>query len=122
MHEIFKVSGVVMRGDGRGNALGFPTANIRLHKKIPEGIYAGIVKFNGRIYHAAVFVGSARTFQKTDVKVECYIFDFSKDIYRRWITVKLYKKIRENKRFETVEALVEQMKMDVGRIREYFDL
>jgi riboflavin kinase / FMN adenylyltransferase len=122
MNELFKISGVVMRGDGRGREMGFPTANIRLHKKIPEGIYAGTVLINGKQYHAAVFVGSAKTFQKTSVQVECYLFDFDKTIYGKWITVRIFKKIRDNQKFENADSLVEQMKKDVEEIKEYFKM
>jgi riboflavin kinase/FMN adenylyltransferase len=120
MKELYKIEGMVVRGESRGKGLGFPTANIRLNKKIPEGIYAGTVIFNGTTYHSASFVGSAKTFQKKDVKLESYILDFNNDIYGKRITVKLYKKIRENIKFDSVESLVEQMKKDVEEIKEFF--
>jgi riboflavin kinase/FMN adenylyltransferase len=120
MEELYKISGVVIHGANRGKELGYPTANIRLHKKIPEGIYAGSVTINGKLHPAAVFVGSAKTFQRTDVKVECYIFNFDKQIYGKWITVKLYKKIRENKEFDSVEDLTAQIEKDVEEIKNFF--
>jgi riboflavin kinase/FMN adenylyltransferase len=120
MEELYRISGTVQHGESRGKELGFPTANIRLYKKIPEGIYAGSVMINGKSYQAAVFVGSAKTFQKTDVHVECYIFDFDKSIYGKWITVKLYKKIRENQKFENADTLVEQMEKDIEEIKIFF--
>jgi len=120
MEELYKISGVVILGDNRGKEMGFPTANIALHKKIPEGIYAASVTINGKVYHAASFVGSAKTFQKTEVKVESYLFDFNQDLYGKMITVKLYKKIRGNKIFDSVEELVAQMKKDVEEIKEFF--
>lgn len=120
MEELYKISGVVIRGESRGKGLGFPTANVRLHKKIPEGIYAGSVTINGKVYFSASFVGSAKTFQKTDVKLENYLLDFAMDIYGKWITVRLYKKIRDNQQFDSVEELVKQMREDVVQIREFF--
>lgn len=120
MEVLFSISGVVTKGEQLGKQLGFPTANIRLHKKVPEGIYAGSVTINGKLFYAATFVGSAKTFQKTDVKVESYLLDFDKNIYGKWITVRLYKKIRRNKKFNSVEKLVEQMNKDVEAIREFF--
>src|ERR1700733_5340147 len=110
MDELYKISGVVIQGEKRGKTLGFPTANIKLNKKIPEGIYASTILINGKLYQAASFVGSAKTFKKTDVKLESYIFDFEQDIYGKSVTVRLYKKMRENKIFDSVDALVEQMK------------
>ena len=120
MEELYRISGTVQHGDQRGKELGFPTANIRLHKKIPEGIYAGTVMINGKVYQAAVFVGSAKTFQKTNVMVECYIFDFDKTIYGKWITVKLHKKIRENQQFGSADELVTRMNKDIEEIRDFF--
>lgn len=120
MDELYKIIGVVIQGENRGKALGFPTANIALHKKIPEGIYASEISINGKKYKAASFVGSAKTFQKTDVKLESYIFDFDQDIYGRSITVRLYKKVRDNIKFDTVDELVSQMHKDVEEIKELF--
>ena len=120
MDELYKISGVVIQGEKRGKTLGFPTANIKLNKKIPEGIYASTILINGKLYQAASFVGSAKTFKKTDVKLESYIFDFEQDIYGKSVTVRLYKKMRENKIFDSVDALVEQMKKDVEEIKNFF--
>lgn len=111
---------MVIRGEDRGKALGFPTANIRLHKQIPEGIYAGSVTINGKKYNAATFVGSAQTFHQSQMKVESYIFDYSGSLYGKWITVRLYKKMRGNKKFASVEKLVAQMHEDVREIKEFF--
>jgi riboflavin kinase / FMN adenylyltransferase len=120
MNELHKISGVVVRGESRGKTLGFPTANIRLSRKIPEGIYASTVSLNGSIYRAASFIGAAKTFQQKEVKLETYLFDFERDIYGRRIIVRLYKKIRGNKKFDSVEELVERMKKDVEEIKEFF--
>jgi riboflavin kinase / FMN adenylyltransferase len=120
MNELYKVSGRVMQGEKRGKNLGFPTANVRLHKKIPEGIYAATVLINGKTYHSATFVGSAKTFQSTQVRVESFLLNFSGDLYGKWITVRLYKKIRDNKEFGSVDELVAQMHQDVEKIQEFF--
>lgn len=119
MNELYKISGVIIKGEQRGELLGIPTANIRLHKKIPEGIYAAKVSVNGRLYSAASFVGSAKTFQNTDIKLESFIFDFTGNLYGKWITVRLYKKIRGNKKFDSVSELIEQMSEDVEEIKKY---
>ena len=120
MDELYKISGVVVQGEKRGKSLGFPTANVRLGKKVPDGIYASTVAFNGTIYYAASFVRSAKTFARKDVKLESYLFDFASDIYGKRITVRLYKKIRENIKFNSAEELVKQMKKDVEEIKEFF--
>ena len=118
MEELYTVNGIVVRGEARGKDLGFPTANIALTTEIPEGIYASDVTVDGKMYHAASFVGSAKTFESVDVKLESYILDFHQDLYGKKITVKLYHKIRENVKFNSVEELVEQMHKDVEEINE----
>lgn len=120
MKEIHKIQGVVVEGDKRGKKLGFPTANVLLHKKIPEGIYAASVIINGKQYRAASFIGSAKTFQKTDVRLESFLFNFDQDLYGKHICVSLHKKIRDNKYFDSVEDLIEQMKKDVSDIKAFF--
>jgi len=120
MDELYKINGVVIHGDGRGKPLGFPTANVALTQKIPEGIYASDVTIDGNVYQAASFIGSAQTFEKADIKLESYIFDFDEDIYGETITVRLYKKMRENKKFDSIEELVAQMHGDVAAIKEFF--
>ena len=121
MNELYKISGRVVQGEKRGKALGFPTANMRLHKKIPQGIYAAKVTINGKTYNAATFVGSAQTFQQMQIKVENYLFNFTGDLYGKWLTVRLYKKMRDNQKFESVDELVSQMHLDVKNIQEFFN-
>lgn len=120
MDQLYTISGKVYRGDQRGKALGYPTANIALHEKIPEGIYAATVTVDNTKYQAATFVGSAKTFNKSEVNVESYLLDFDQDIYDKLLTVTLHKKIRDNQAFATKEELVEQMDHDVAQIRTYF--
>jgi len=120
MKELYKISGRVVQGDRRGKELGFPTANMQLHKKIPEGIYAAQVTLNGKTYNAATFVGSAKTFMRTQIQLESFLFDFTGDLYGKWLTVRLYEKIRENKKFDSVEELIAQMHKDIQMIKEFF--
>jgi riboflavin kinase / FMN adenylyltransferase len=120
MNALYTITGVVLHGDKRGRALGFPTANMHLDEKIPDGIYAAEVDVDGVTYKAASFVGAAETFEKTETKLESYLFDFDEDIYGKTITVTLYKKIRGNKKFDSVDGLIEQMKKDVEAIKRFF--
>lgn len=120
MNPLYIIRGVVQSGEKRGKDLGFPTANIPLTQDIPEGIYAATVTIDANVYQSATFVGSAKTFNKTDQKVESYILDFSEDIYGRQIIVTIYKKIRDNQKFTTVEELKIQMTEDIKKIRDFF--
>jgi riboflavin kinase / FMN adenylyltransferase len=120
MKSLYSISGVVMHGNQKGRELGFPTANFALQIDIPEGIYAAEVLVEEKRHHAATFVGAARTFGRTAVNVESYLFDFKDDLYGKKITVTLYKKIRDNEKFNSEEALITQMKKDVEAIKKFF--
>jgi riboflavin kinase/FMN adenylyltransferase len=115
-------SGIVIAGKKRGAELGFPTANVMLAQDIPEGIYASLITIKNNSYQAATFIGSAKTFNETEVKAESYILDFSESIYGEKVTVKLFKKIRSNHAFSSVDELIEQMHKDVKEIRSFFIL
>lgn len=112
--------GKVRQGKKRGKDLGFPTANMLLHKKIPEGIYISRTTFDKNTYNSLTFIGSAKTFGETDVKAETYILDHTVDMYGKWITVRLLKKTRENIKFTSSKDLIKQMKKDKQIAQEYF--
>lgn len=112
-----KLTGKIKKGSGRGKKLGFPTANFELAQKIADGIYAGAV--GPMELPALVFVGAAKTFGETKRLVEVYILDFDENVYGQELEVVLLKKLRENKKFDSVDKLVEQMKKDEKAAREY---
>ncbi len=120
MKPLYSFEGIVIEGKKRGRLMGFPTANLSLSKKIPEGIYASKVEIDERKYIAAVFIGAAKTFNEHELKLEAYILDFNEDIYNKSITVKLYNKLRDNKKFSSVNTLISQIKKDVKGVRGYF--
>lgn len=115
-----KFWGRVRKDNQRGEILGFPTANINFTKNIPEGVYISKTKLQDRIYPSLTFIGKAKTFNETKVRAETYILDFNKNIYGQWISVKLIKKIRANKKFSSETDLVAQMKKDEQVARTYF--
>lgn len=112
--------GKVKEGRKRGRKLGYPTANITLHKNIPEGIYVSSIVINGKTYHAATFIGKVEMFGEKEKKAEVYILDFNKNLYGKWMTVYLFKKIRGNKKFSSSNELIIQIKKDIKVTREYF--
>lgn len=128
MKALYIFWGKVKGGAKRGKDLGFPTANIALHKRIAEGIYVSVVKIRPstslrmkkKTFSAATFIGSAKTFGEKEYKAESFLLDFDKNIYGKWITVTLLHKIRENKKFTNEKELREQMKKDVEEVRKYF--
>ena len=114
--------GKVKKGSKRGKLLGFPTANFSLHKNISQGIYVSQTKFLGKVYQSVTFIGNATTFGEDEVKAETYILNFNKNLYGKFITVKLLKKLRGNKKFKSEKDLIRQIKKDIESTMKYFNL
>ena len=118
----YDLHGPVVHGDGRGKQLGFPTANIQYPepKILPaNGVYACRVWVDGKAYAGAVNVGVRPQFHdRADAPlVETYILDFDRDIYDQDVRVEFIERLREEKKFASVDALVEQMHRDVDKAR-----
>jgi riboflavin kinase/FMN adenylyltransferase len=118
-----EVRGSVMRGDARGRELGFPTANVAVPDGVcmpADGIYAALYTTpDGITRPAAVSLGRRPTFY-VDAKaslLEAYVLDFDGDLYDQPLRVEFRKRLRGEKRFESVEALIEQMDRDVDQTR-----
>jgi len=114
------VRGRVVHGDQRGRTLGFPTANLSLadRRLIPaNGIYAVRVKFNGEWHQGAASIGVRPTFEGKTRLVEVYILDWSGDLYDQVIEVQFVKRLRDELKFESVDALIAQMQRDVEDAR-----
>ena len=120
MKPLYVFWGKVIGGHKRGKDLGYPTANVRLHKRIPEGIYAAEVRIGNATYHSATFIGSAKTFGENEYKSESFMLDFNASVYSTWITVRLYKKLRDNQAFNSAAALIQQMEKDIKLTRTFF--
>jgi riboflavin kinase/FMN adenylyltransferase len=114
------VWGKVKMGSKRGKSLGFPTINIDLHKNIADGVYLSKVKIGKHVFSSLTFVGAAKTFAEKDKKVESYILNFNKNVYDKWITIRLFEKIRGNIKFKSKEELINQMKKDVTVANKFF--
>jgi riboflavin kinase / FMN adenylyltransferase len=117
------VSGRVVSGHRRGRELGFPTANISSRTEVmPEdGIYATLFQIGEQKFLSVSNVGVNPTFGDGPRTVESFIFDFKDDLYGELVKLFFVKKIREEKKFASVDQLVEQMSADVANAREVFD-
>lgn len=116
----YAIEGVVQRGDARGRELGYPTANLPLgdYQRPKYGIYAVRVTLDDGTEHPGIAsLGVRPTFQPPEELLEANLFDFSGDLYGRKIEVALHAFIREEKKFGTVDALVEEMRRDEERAR-----
>ena len=114
--------GKVRKYNQRGRTLGFPTANVNLTKDIDEGVYISKTKTGLKSFPSLTFIGKSETFNDTKFHSETYILDFNKNIYNKWISVILLKKIRGNKKFNSASELIVEMKKDEAVAREYFNL
>ena len=122
-------AGIVVHGDKRGRTLGVPTANVDVEAGTifpGRGVYAVRASVNGVWYRAAVNIGHNPTFQSKDaptthITVEAFLLDFSGDIYDREIRLDFLHKIRDELRFESVDALVVQMREDIAAARRLAD-
>ncbi|MDR1983403.1 MAG: bifunctional riboflavin kinase/FAD synthetase [Prevotellaceae bacterium] len=116
------VQGIVVRGNQIGRTIGFPTANIQPHayKMIPKnGVYAAIVKIKNTEYKGMLNIGLRPTLNNTEKPiVEVNIFDFNEDIYDITISIKLMKRIRDERFFASLNLLKNQLKQDELTIRE----
>ncbi|MGY5046585.1 bifunctional riboflavin kinase/FAD synthetase [Streptomyces sp. 900105755] len=117
-----RVEGVVVRGAQRGRELGFPTANVETlpHTAIPaDGVYAGYLHAQGEVMPAAISVGTNPQFDGTERTVEAYAIDrVGLDLYGLHVAVDFLAYVRGQAKFESLDALLEQMGEDVKRCRE----
>ena len=117
---LFSFSGIVQKHLRRGTELGYPTANIEVKPETPEGIFVGFIQMDEVQYPSLIFIGKALTFDEYDKKAEIFILDFTADIYGKNLSVEVYKKLRDNQKFNTSEALVQQIKKDELQARDFF--
>jgi len=113
----YLITGAVQTGNQIGRKIGFPTANIRPNdplKLIPkEGVYAIIINANGNIYKGMLNIGFRPTIEKNSKQtIEVNIFDFEDDLYHTGIEIALVSRLRDEKRFPSIEHLKEQLVID----------
>lgn len=124
LESSFMLSGFVVKGNRLGHELGYPTANVALgdeHKLIPaDGVYAVRVKRqeSGEVYSGMCNIGHRPTVSGTGKTIEVNIFDFDQDIYGEHVRLYFERRIRDEKRFDGVDALREQLKKDETTCRE----
>ncbi len=116
----YAITGIVVKGDGRGKGLGFPTANIApKHAIIPsDGVYAVRLSVRDRLYDGIANIGMRPTFEKNVLAIEVHVFDFNEDVYGEDISLYFIRKIREERKFKSADALVDQIRSDIASARE----
>jgi len=119
----YAMSGRVAHGDKRGRTLGFPTANVYLHRASSPvaGVFAVEVEgIAGAPVAGVANVGSRPTVDGTRTLLEVHLFDYTNDIYGRYVQVSFLKKLRDERRFASVDALREQIHADAAHARDFF--
>jgi riboflavin kinase/FMN adenylyltransferase len=117
----YRLSGKVIQGDGRGRPLGIPTANLAVWDELAlpaAGVYATYAWVDGQKYSAATNVGFRPTVNGHSLSVEAHLLDFDAEIYGQDVALDFVKRIRNEKKFPGIDALVTQIKADIEQVRK----
>ncbi len=121
----FQLEGIVIKGEGRGRKIGFPTANIQIAQDliVPQrGVYVTRTVHKGMIYNSVTNIGYNPTFKDTEqTQIETNLFDFNADIYGEILDIFFHEKIRDEKKFPTVNDLISQIRSDIFFARSFLD-
>jgi len=120
----YSLTGNVTQGDGVGRQLGFPTANLDCKGLVlpPRGVYAAHARIDGKSWRAVLNVGFRPTFQNfnPELRVEAHLLDFDGDLYGRALEVIFLEKLREEKKFNSLDALRAQIRLDIQEAQRRF--
>lgn len=112
----FMLSGTVVKGNSLGKTIDFPTANIKIdetYKLIPKkGVYIVNATIDGELVYGMMNIGKKPTVGAKKKTIEVHFFDFDKDLYGKKINIKMLKRIRNEEKFYSLEALKNQLKKD----------
>ncbi len=118
----FFVTGNVVHGDGRGQKLGYPTANLHVpsEKVVPDrGVYSGAVFCDAELFPSAVNIGYNPTFEgQRPLRVEAHILGYEKDLYGKHIVLFFFNRIRNEMRFSGTEELLARIEADLSETRK----
>lgn len=123
--KAFTLSGHVIEGNQLGRTLGFPTANLSVdapYKLIPaDGVYAGLIKVESTSFPCMVNIGKRPTIGDEKHSVEIHIIGFDGNLYGKKLVVALHKRLREERKFEGLEALKTQLEADKKEVQTWFE-
>jgi riboflavin kinase / FMN adenylyltransferase len=113
----FSVQGIVTRGKHIGTDIGFPTVNLSVNAKMaipPDGVYATRAYIGGQEFQSMTNIGKRPTFGDNNERtIESYILNYNRDIYGKEVKIDIIQRLREEKRFESIEELKKQIAEDV---------
>ena len=114
--RFFSLTGKVVKGDGLGKQIDYPTANIKIeenYKIIPkDGVYYIKTTIDNKLYNGMMNIGHRPTIGSKEKSIEVNLFNFNRDIYDKIISINVIKKIRDEKKFSSIEALKAQLAKD----------
>lgn len=115
----YYIEGVVVEGERRGRKLGFPTVNLDTEWEIlpRPGVYATYVRLPDGFHESITNIGVRPTFEESRLTVETHLFDFNNDLYGKKVGVSFVERLRDEKRFASVDELVAQIEHDVAAVR-----
>ncbi|NTS76701.1 bifunctional riboflavin kinase/FAD synthetase [Catenovulum sp. SM1970] len=115
----FSISGHVVHGDKIGRTIGFPTLNILLRRQVSpvSGVYAVQVNHQGQVLNGVANVGTRPTVKGIRQQLEVHLFDFAGDLYGQRLTITFKKKLRDEQKFDSVDALKQQIKLDASHAK-----
>ena len=117
----YMICGRVMDGDKLGRKFGFPTANLEVARLIlpPNGVYAAATHIKGQFYRVALNIGLRPTLAspQPQLRVEAHLLDFAGDLYGAEVELEIGEKLREERKFGTLEELRRQIESDVEKVR-----
>lgn len=120
----YAIDGLVVAGDHRGRDIGFPTANLSSENELipPHGVYATTVRLDGVIYPSVTNIGVRPTFGGSPATViETHLLGQDRDLYGRTLQLGFVQRVRDERRFDDVEALKAQIAADVQKASTLFD-
>lgn len=121
----YSLCGRVIKGDGRGRTIHFPTANLEyLPKRLTprSGVYVTKTTYGNSVFQSVTNIGRRPTFKDSDPNiVETHLFDFDKDIYGEEIKIEFFSFLRGEKKFSSANELILQIREDVNKCQKYFE-
>ena len=124
MDRFYVVRGIVVHGmDRGGKLLGFPTANMRVRDELHPmpGVYATWAEVDGKVYKAVTNIGTNPTFGNDEISVETFIMDFDQDIYGWELRLNFVTRLRDEKKFGSLDELVAQITKDISLARQILE-
>lgn len=123
LDEPYRLSGRVRHGDKRGRTIGFPTLNQRLPENIviARGVYAvRVTGLDTNTYTGVANIGIRPTVAGHDLRLETHVFEYTGNAYGKHACIELVKHIRPEQKFENIDALLEQIKIDSQKAKQFF--